>query len=61
MICCSFGISEHIDLGIKYDPSIGIYGMDFYVCMTRPGERIAKRRAKQSRVRENTPENHDRR
>lgn len=28
-----FGISEHIDLGIKYDPAIGIYGMDFYVCM----------------------------
>jgi large subunit ribosomal protein L11e len=22
-----FGIDEHIDLGIKYDPSIGIYGM----------------------------------
>ncbi|KMU75731.1 60S ribosomal protein L11 [Coccidioides immitis RMSCC 3703] len=35
-----FGISEHIDLGIKYDPSIGIYGMDFYCCMTRPGERV---------------------
>merc|ERR1712149_104786 len=31
-----FGISEHIDLGIKYDPSIGIYGMDFFCCMTRP-------------------------
>lgn len=39
-----FGISEHIDLGIKYDPAIGIYGMDFYCCMTRPGERVAKRR-----------------
>merc|ERR1712198_699592 len=24
-----FGIQEHIDLGIKYDPSIGIFGMDF--------------------------------
>ncbi|KAG6088212.1 60S ribosomal protein L11 [Claviceps sp. LM218 group G6] len=39
-----FGISEHIDLGIKYDPSIGIYGMDFYCCMTRPGERVSRRR-----------------
>ena len=28
-----FGISEHIDLGIKYDPAIGIYGMDFYCCL----------------------------
>lgn len=23
-----FGIDEHIDLGIKYDPGIGIFGMD---------------------------------
>ncbi|CAD0093333.1 unnamed protein product [Aureobasidium mustum] len=28
-----FGINEHIDLGIKYDPGIGIYGMDFYCCI----------------------------
>lgn len=34
-----FGISEHIDLGIKYDPSIGIYGMDFYCCMWVYSER----------------------
>merc|ERR1712232_630836 len=39
-----FGIQEHIDLGIKYDPSIGIYGMDFYVVLTRPGLRVARRR-----------------
>lgn len=39
-----FGIQEHIDLGIKYDPSIGIYGMDFYVVLARPGKRVAKRR-----------------
>ncbi|KAL6716408.1 60S ribosomal protein L11 [Lecanora helva] len=45
-----FGISEHIDLGIKYDPAIGIYGMDFYCCMTRPGERVAKRRRCKSKV-----------
>ena len=45
-----FGISEHIDLGIKYDPSIGIYGMDFYVCMTRPGARVARRRRAKTRV-----------
>ena len=35
-----FGIDEHIDLGIKYDPSIGIYGMDFYVVMGRKGQRV---------------------
>ena len=33
-----FGIQEHIDLGIKYDPSIGIYGMDFFVVLARPGK-----------------------
>lgn len=45
-----FGISEHIDLGIKYDPSIGIYGMDFYTCMTRPGERVTRRRRMKSTI-----------
>merc|ERR1711934_38408 len=46
-----FGIMEHIDLGLKYDPSTGIYGMDFYVCMKRTGGgRIAKRRAKRSKI-----------
>ncbi|OWB53859.1 hypothetical protein B5S28_g4258 [[Candida] boidinii] len=39
-----FGIAEHIDLGIKYDPSIGIYGMDFYVVMGRAGARVARRK-----------------
>ncbi|ODQ68158.1 60S ribosomal protein L11 [Nadsonia fulvescens var. elongata DSM 6958] len=45
-----FGINEHIDLGIKYDPSIGIYGMDFYVVMGRRGFRVAKRRRHKSRI-----------
>ena len=31
-----FGITKHIDLGIKHDPSIGIFGMDFYVHLARP-------------------------
>ena len=44
-----FGIDEHIDLGIKYDPSTGIYGMDFYVVLCRPGKRVYKRKAKRSR------------
>lgn len=35
-----FGIQEHIDLGIRYDPSIGIYGMDFYVVMGRAGKSL---------------------
>lgn len=45
-----FGINEHIDLGIKYDPSTGIYGMDFYVCMGRRGARVARRKLRTSRM-----------
>lgn len=45
-----FGIDEHIDLGLKYDPSTGIYGMDFYVVLTRPGYRVARRKHKQGKV-----------
>ena len=45
-----FGIQEHIDLGIKYDPGIGIFGMDFFVVMGRPGARVARRKRCKSRV-----------
>jgi large subunit ribosomal protein L11e len=45
-----FGIEEHIDLGIKYDPSTGIFGMDFYVVLTRPGRRIGERKTKRSTI-----------
>lgn len=43
-----FGISEHIDLGIKYDPSSGIYGMDFFIHLTRPGYRVTQKRRSHS-------------
>merc|ERR1712127_477250 len=39
-----FGIQEHIDLGLKYDPSTGIDGMDFYIVLERPGYRVARRK-----------------
>merc|ERR1712165_526788 len=45
-----FGVQEHIDLGIKYDPGIGIYGMDFYVVLARPGYNVRYRRKRKSRV-----------
>jgi len=48
--CFGFGIDEHIDLGIKYDPTVGIYGMDLYVQLTRPGYRISKRKSKSGRI-----------
>ncbi|CAE8644971.1 unnamed protein product [Polarella glacialis] len=45
-----FGITEHIDLGIKYDPGTGIYGMDFYVHLSRPGSRVMYRKLKRGRI-----------
>merc|ERR1719228_2226617 len=45
-----FGLQEHIDLGIKYEPSIGIYGMDFYVVLGRPGMNVCHRRRKVGHV-----------
>jgi len=45
-----FGIEEHIDLGIKYDPAIGIFGMDIYVQLARPGYRVSNRRRKTAKV-----------
>ena len=40
----SFGILEHIDIpGIKYDPKIGILGLDVSVRLTRPGFSVSTR------------------
>merc|ERR1712156_1210313 len=45
-----FGIDEHIDLGIKYDTSTGIFGMDFTIVLKRPGDRVAHRRGRRARI-----------
>ena len=45
-----FGIQEHIDLGARYDPGIGIFGMNVYVVMGRPGVRVSRRKERRSRV-----------
>lgn len=47
----SFGIHEYIDIpGIKYDPDIGILGMDITVTMERPGYRIKRRRLRKEKI-----------
>jgi large subunit ribosomal protein L5 len=47
----SFGISDHtLFEGQKYDPDIGIFGMDISVTMEKPGYRIKKRRIDQRRI-----------
>jgi large subunit ribosomal protein L11e len=43
-----FGVQEHIDLGIRYDPSIGIYGMNFFVVLGRAGFNISTRKERSS-------------
>lgn len=45
-----FGINEHIDLGVKYDPATGIFGMDFYVVLGRRGFRVSRRKHTTSRI-----------
>jgi len=45
-----FGITEHIDLGLKYDPNTGIYGMDFYIVMGRKGFRVSRRKKQRRRI-----------
>lgn len=47
----SIGIKEHIMLpGVKYDPELGIFGMDVCITLERPGLRVMRRRVKKSRV-----------
>ncbi|MHC1610359.1 MAG: 50S ribosomal protein L5 [Candidatus Methanospirareceae archaeon] len=50
----SFGVAEHTDFGIRYDPEVGIYGMDICVSLKRPGYRIEERKMQKRRV----PEKH---
>lgn len=51
----SFGIQEHTDFpSQEYDPTVGLYGLDVTVNLTRPGYRVAKR----DRGNRSIPENH---
>lgn len=47
----SFGLKEHIELpGVKYDPDVGIFGMDVCVSVIRPGYRVKTRRKERSKI-----------
>lgn len=47
----SFGIREHIEIpGIRYDPAIGILGMNVSVLLERPGFVVARRNRRATRV-----------
>lgn len=41
----AFGVHEYIDIpGVKYDPKIGIMGLEVCITLERPGYRIKRRR-----------------
>jgi large subunit ribosomal protein L5 len=47
----SFGIKEHIDIpDVKYDPQIGILGLDVSVSLSRPGFNIRVRSKHKARL-----------
>ena len=47
----AFGIHEYIEIpGVKYDPKIGIMGLEVCVTLERPGYRIKRRRLLQRKI-----------
>jgi large subunit ribosomal protein L5 len=47
----SFGIADYTDFPeMKYDPDIGIFGMDINVVLERPGHRVSRRRRQNRKV-----------
>ncbi len=47
----SFGIQDYTDFpGMKYDPEIGIFGLDVSATLTRPGRRVQRRTVLRARV-----------
>jgi large subunit ribosomal protein L5 len=47
----SFGINEHIDIpGMRYDPDIGIFGMNLSITFEKPGYRIKRRKIQRKKI-----------
>jgi large subunit ribosomal protein L5 len=47
----NFGVPDYTDFpGQKYDPEIGIFGMDIAVVIARPGNRVKNRRLEKRRI-----------
>jgi large subunit ribosomal protein L5 len=47
----AFGLKEHIEIpGVKYDPDVGIFGMDICVTLNRPGDRVSDRRKRKAKI-----------
>jgi large subunit ribosomal protein L5 len=47
----NFGVSDYTDFeGMRYDPEIGIFGMDVCVSIQRPGKRVSRRRIMKKKI-----------
>jgi large subunit ribosomal protein L5 len=47
----SFGIEEHIEIpGMRYDPEIGIFGMNVNITFEKPGYRIKRRKIQRKHI-----------
>lgn len=47
----NFGVPDYTDFpGMKYDPEIGIFGMDIAIVIERPGGRVKRRRIEPRKV-----------
>ncbi|MEM0110923.1 MAG: 50S ribosomal protein L5, partial [Desulfurococcus sp.] len=47
----SIGVKEHIHMpGVRYDPEIGVFGMDVAITIERPGYRVMRRKRARSHV-----------
>ena len=47
----SFGVPEYIDIpDVKYDPKVGVMGLQMSVKLTRPGFRVARRKLQTSKI-----------
>ena len=50
----SFGIPEHIEIeGAKYDPSIGVMGLQVCVTLEKPGFHVKRRKIRPGRIGKN--------
>ena len=47
----AFGIPEYIDIpGVKYDPEIGVIGLEVCITLERPGYRIKRRKIRKKKL-----------
>lgn len=47
----NFGVADYTDFpGMKYDPEIGIFGMDIAVVIERPGGRVRRRKVESRKI-----------